>query len=83
MNRVALYARYSSDLQSPASIQDQFRICRAQAEREGWAVAGTHHDASVSGASVLLMPGADSGLFDRRSRLQNSDRFGAAQDHPS
>ena len=66
MTRVALYARYSSDLQSPASIQDQFRICRAQAEREGWTVAGTYHDASVSGASVLLMPGVQALLEDAR-----------------
>ena len=40
MTRVALYVRYSSDLQREASIEDQFRICRAQAEREGWTVCG-------------------------------------------
>ena len=28
MIRVALYARYSSDSQSAASIADQFRLCR-------------------------------------------------------
>ena len=31
MTKVALYARYSSDNQSVASIEDQFRICREQA----------------------------------------------------
>ncbi|TAJ34357.1 MAG: recombinase family protein, partial [Bosea sp. (in: a-proteobacteria)] len=36
MPRVALYARYSDDKQSPASIDDQFLICREQAAREGW-----------------------------------------------
>ena len=28
MTRIALYARYSSDMQSASSIEDQFRICR-------------------------------------------------------
>ena len=31
MTRAALYARYSSDLQSAASIDDQFRVCREHA----------------------------------------------------
>ncbi len=35
MTRAALYARYSSDLQSAASIDDQFRVCREHAERSG------------------------------------------------
>ena len=34
MTRAALHARYSSDLQRTASIDDQFRICREHAERE-------------------------------------------------
>ena len=29
MPRAALYARYSSDLQSDASIEDQVRLCTA------------------------------------------------------
>jgi site-specific DNA recombinase len=33
MTRVALYARYSSDNQRDASIEDQLRICRKKAER--------------------------------------------------
>ena len=36
--RVALYARFSSDAQRAASIEDQFRLCREQAERQGWQV---------------------------------------------
>ena len=66
MTRVALYALYSSELQREASIEDQFRICRAQAEREGWTIAGSYNDASVSGASVLLMPGVQALLEDAR-----------------
>ena len=56
MTRVALYARYSDDQQRAASIEDQFRICREQAVREGWQVAGTYRDAAISGASVILRP---------------------------
>ena len=38
MTRVALYARYSSDNQRDASIEDQLRICREKAEREKWTI---------------------------------------------
>ena len=48
MTRAALYARYSSDLQSAASIDDQFRVCREHAERSGWTIAGGYRDAAVS-----------------------------------
>ena len=33
--RAAIYARYSSDLQSETSIDDQVRLCRESAERDG------------------------------------------------
>jgi site-specific DNA recombinase len=64
MTRVALYARYSSDNQSVASIEDQFRICREHATREQWKVVGTYHDAAISGASVILRPGVQALLQD-------------------
>ncbi len=64
MTKVALYARYSSDNQSVASIEDQFRICHEHAAREKWKVAGTYHDAAISGASVILRPGIQSLLQD-------------------
>ncbi len=38
MMKVALYARYSSDNQREASIEDQLRLCRAYAETQGWTV---------------------------------------------
>ncbi len=43
MTRVAIYARFSSALQSEASIEDQLRICRERAEREGWTVTEIFH----------------------------------------
>ena len=66
MTRAALYARYSSDLQSAASIDDQFRICREHAERSGWMVAGGYRDAAASGASMILRPGVQALLEDAR-----------------
>ena len=64
--RCALYARYSSDQQRAASIEDQFRICRELAEREGWKLTGTYKDSAVSGASVILRPGVQALLEDAR-----------------
>ncbi len=64
MPRVALYARYSDDKQSPASIDDQFLICREQAAREGWRIVANYKDAAISGASVILRPGIQSLLHD-------------------
>ncbi len=71
MTRVALYARYSSDNQREASIEDQIRICREQAKREKWKIVGTYKDAGISGASMILRPGiqrllqdAQAGQFD-------------------
>jgi DNA invertase Pin-like site-specific DNA recombinase len=64
--RCALYARYSSDQQRAASIEDQFRICREHAEREGWKIENTYRDAAISGASVILRPGVQGLLEDAR-----------------
>jgi DNA invertase Pin-like site-specific DNA recombinase len=64
MTRVALYARYSSDNQRDASIEDQLRICREKAEREKWTVVSTYKDAGISGASMILRPGIQTLLQD-------------------
>ncbi len=52
--RCAIYARYSSDQQSPLSIADQLRKCREYAEHKGWRVAEEHvySDAEISGAGT-------------------------------
>ena len=52
MARVAIYARYSSDLQNPRSIEDQEALCRRWCEREGHGVVATFSDAALSGASI-------------------------------
>ena len=54
MLRCAIYARYSSDQQSPASIADQVRKCREYAQSQGWAVEDDYvfTDAETSGAGT-------------------------------
>ncbi len=49
--RVAAYARYSSDQQRDASLEDQLRHCRAYAQREGWPAPVAYTDAALSGAT--------------------------------
>lgn len=48
-----IYARYSSQLQNPRSIEDQFAACRRRAAAEGWTVAGEFHDRAISGAAGI------------------------------
>ncbi|WP_195706795.1 recombinase family protein, partial [Brucella sp. 10RB9213] len=67
MTRVALYARYSSDNQREASIEDQLRICREQAKREKWKIVGAYKDAGISGASMILHPGIQALLQDAQA----------------
>ncbi|AML51940.1 recombinase family protein [Falsihalocynthiibacter arcticus] len=61
--RAAIYARYSSDMQNAASIEDQIRLCRIHAEREGWEIVGSYEDRAISGASILR-PGIQKLLRD-------------------
>ncbi|MGH1470834.1 MAG: recombinase family protein [Cellvibrionaceae bacterium] len=68
--RVCIYARYSSDLQSKASIEDQLRLCSEKANSEGWEIGNCYSDAAISGASLMrpgiqsLLQAAMNGEFD-------------------
>jgi site-specific DNA recombinase len=70
MTRVAVYARFSSQMQSEASIDDQLRICRERATNEGWTVTDVFSDKAFSGATMQrpgvqrLMDEARRGAFD-------------------
>jgi len=70
MLRAALYARFSSENQRDASIEDQLRQCRERAEREGWTVVETYSDRAISGSSMIragiqnLLADAQMGRFD-------------------
>jgi DNA invertase Pin-like site-specific DNA recombinase len=57
VKRCAIYARYSSDLQSPTSIADQVRGDEVFAERQGWSVVARFEDAALSGFGVEHRPG--------------------------
>ena len=50
--RARIYARYSSDSQREASIEDQIRRCRARIEREGWIETEVFTDYAISGATA-------------------------------
>ena len=53
--KASLYARYSTEHQSAASVEDQFRVCRERAAREGWVVVAAHGDDAVSGTTPVEM----------------------------
>lgn len=50
--RTAAYARYSSDNQRDASLEDQLRNCRAYCARMGWPEPMVYTDAAVSGSRL-------------------------------
>ncbi len=52
--RCSIYARYSSDQQSPLSLDDQIRKCREYAAQQGWVVLDEYifTDAEISGAGA-------------------------------
>lgn len=86
MTRVAIYARYSSDAQSEQSIEDQVRVCRARAEREGWTVVEVYADYAISGASAArprfqqLVTDARAGRFEV-ILAEALDRISRDQEH--
>jgi len=65
--RAVIYARYSTDIQRPESIEDQFEVCRRYAEPNGWAVVRQYDDAALSGQS-LDRPGYQRLLRDAARR---------------
>ncbi len=83
--RTALYARYSSDQQRPASIPDQLRNCREGAPSRGLTVLTDYTDAAVSGATLMrsgiqsLMRDAVAGKFDV-VLAESLDRFSRDQE---
>jgi DNA invertase Pin-like site-specific DNA recombinase len=54
--RAVIYARYSTDLQSASSIDDQIRLCRERLQRDGHELVKVYSDRAVSGAT-LIRPG--------------------------
>ena len=48
--RAVIYARYSTDLQSAASVDDQVRLCRERVEHENGTVIEIYADHAISGS---------------------------------
>src|SRR5262249_24772900 len=63
--RAVVYARYSTDLQNPSSIEDQIRVCKERISREGWTYQTAYFDRAQSSASHLR-PGYQKLLEDVR-----------------
>jgi DNA invertase Pin-like site-specific DNA recombinase len=84
--RAAIYARYSSENQREASIEDQVRTCKARIEAEGWNLVATYTDYAQSGASHLR-PGYQKLLADGRRGMfdvavaEALDRLSRDQEH--
>ncbi|MCW8088264.1 recombinase family protein [Sabulicella glaciei] len=84
--RTVIYVRFSSENQSEASVDDQIRICRARAEREGWVVENVFVDAAISGATALR-PGYQALLAAMRTGRvdvvlsESLDRLSRDQEH--
>ena len=59
--RMAIYARYSSDLQRPVSIEDQVRQCMEVAAWKGWEIARDYirSDKAKSGRTLVGREGLD------------------------
>ena len=84
--RAAIYARYSSDLQSDASIEDQRRLCLRLIESKGWREVRIYADRGLSGASHLR-PSYQQLLEDGRYKAfdvivaEGLDRISRDQEH--
>ncbi len=50
--RVLVYARYSTDLQDPLSIDTQLTMCRRELAQREWTEVGCYTDGAQSGATV-------------------------------
>lgn len=64
MVSVGIYARYSSDLQKPTSIEDQVRLAKEYAQKQGWTVGDIYADYELSGAFMNTRPGIKNLMMD-------------------
>ena len=86
--RYVHYGRFSTDMQNPTSIEDQLRVCRERAEREGWTFIGAYADRAMTSATHLR-PGYQRVLQDARSAqfdvvvAEALDRISRDQEHLS
>lgn len=67
MKKAAIYARYSSDNQRDASIEDQVHQAQSHITAQGWELTATYEDRAISGSTVLR-PGYQKLLEGARTR---------------
>ena len=66
MLRAVIYARYSSELQRDASIEDQIRLCKRRIADESWSPGDIYRDHAISG-SIRMRPAYQKLLEDARA----------------
>ena len=64
--RAAIYARFSSDLQSETSIEDQVRLCKERIEQDNNTIVEAYTDYAISGGNLHNRPGIQSILADAK-----------------
>ena len=64
--RSVIYARYSTDQQTPAAIETQLDLGASFIAERGWKLRETFVDAGVSGASFETRPGLQAALTGAR-----------------
>ena len=57
MRRTLIYARFSTDLQSEHSVEDQIELCKAYSKKNNLEVVGIYFDKAKSGSDVINRPG--------------------------
>ncbi|OYY91422.1 MAG: hypothetical protein B7Y45_03840 [Sphingomonas sp. 28-66-16] len=68
--RAAIYARFSTDMQNARSAEDQVRVCRERADRDGIDIVQVYSDLAISGTTHhrpglnALLAAADARGFD-------------------
>src|SRR5262245_3865763 len=66
--RAAIYARYSTELQSDKSIEDQVALCHRFAKQNGHEVVEVYSDAAKSGATMVNRDGIQRLMHDARAK---------------
>ena len=70
--RAVIYARYSTDLQSASSIDDQVHLCRERLEHDGHELAKVYSDRAVSGAISFMRRRSTVSVVTRRMQPLSS-----------
>lgn len=84
--RAVIYARFSTDMQKPTSIEDQVALCRKTAEEKDWEIVEVRTDYGLSGtlADRLGFLALEEDIRSRRADLvlfESLDRLSRDSEH--